>query len=91
MQQVIVDISQNNVSFDSTSLVSMVPEDPSYEENELKKYRDWSCMFCNLNHGTDSGRRGYIIASKITKKYPPQEVYVLPQLQPVPKQSLILI
>jgi hypothetical protein len=25
MQQVIVDISQNNVSFDSTSLVSMVP------------------------------------------------------------------
>jgi hypothetical protein len=25
MQQVIVDISQNNASFDSTSLVSMVP------------------------------------------------------------------
>ena len=25
MQQVIVDISQNNVSYDSTSLVSMVP------------------------------------------------------------------
>jgi hypothetical protein len=73
---VIVDVSQNNVSFDSTSLVSMVPasnkvsffpesisllfgidmagdkvimapiisEDPSYEENELKKYRDFSCI-----------------------------------------------
>jgi hypothetical protein len=97
MQQVIVDVSQNNVSFDSTSLVSMVPasnkvsffpesffmakvfgidmagdkvimapiisENPSYEENELKKYRDFSCMFCNLSHEKRLWKKGYFIGS----------------------------
>jgi hypothetical protein len=24
-------------------------EEPSYEEKELKKYRDFSCMFCNIS------------------------------------------
>jgi hypothetical protein len=38
-------------------------EDPSYEENELKKYRDFSCMCCNVSHAKASGRRGDFIAS----------------------------
>ena len=37
-------------------------EDPSYEENELKKYRDFSCMFCNLSQENNFGRKGYFIA-----------------------------
>jgi hypothetical protein len=49
---------------DKDIMASIISEDPSYEENELKKYRDCSCMFCNLSHEQDSGRRGYIIASR---------------------------
>ena len=49
---------------DKVIMAPIISEDPCYEENQLKKYRDLSCMFCNLNHGTDSGRRGYIIASR---------------------------
>jgi hypothetical protein len=44
-------------------MAPIISEDPSYEENELKKYRDFSCMFCNRSHEKDSGRRGYCIAS----------------------------
>jgi hypothetical protein len=49
---------------DKVIMAPIIFEDPSYEENELKKYRDLSCMFCNLSHEKDSGRRGYIIASR---------------------------
>jgi hypothetical protein len=27
----------------------IISEEPSYEEKELKKYRDVSCMFCNIS------------------------------------------
>jgi hypothetical protein len=27
----------------------IIYEEPSYEEKELKKYRDFSCMFCNIS------------------------------------------
>jgi hypothetical protein len=49
---------------DKAIMAPIISEDPSYEENELKKYRDFSCMFFNLSHEKDSGRRGYIIASR---------------------------
>jgi hypothetical protein len=39
-----------------------ISEEPSYEENEFKKYRDFSCMCCNFSHGKASGRREYYIA-----------------------------
>jgi hypothetical protein len=61
----IFDISKTKLSFDSTSLVSMLPscsEEPRYEDNELKKYRDFSCMCCNFSHEKASGRRGDFIA-----------------------------
>jgi hypothetical protein len=34
---------------DKVIMAPIISEDPSYEENELKKYRDLSCMFCNLS------------------------------------------
>jgi hypothetical protein len=49
---------------DKVIMAPIIFEEPSYGENELKKYRDLSCMFCNLSHEKDSGRRGYIIASR---------------------------
>jgi hypothetical protein len=49
---------------DKVIMAPIISEDPSYEENELKKYMDFSCMFCNLSHEKDSGRRGYIIVSR---------------------------
>jgi hypothetical protein len=49
---------------DKVIMVPIISEDSSYEVNELKKYRDFSCMFCNLSHEKDSGRRGYIIVSR---------------------------
>ena len=27
----------------------IIYEEPSYEEKDLKKYRDFSCMFCNIS------------------------------------------
>jgi hypothetical protein len=48
---------------DKVIMAPIISEDPSYEENELKKYRDFSCMFFNLSHEKVSGRRGYFIAS----------------------------
>jgi hypothetical protein len=48
---------------DKVIMAPIISENPSYEENELKKYRDCSCMFCNLSHSKASGRRGYFIAS----------------------------
>jgi hypothetical protein len=47
---------------DKVIMAPIISEDPSYEENELKKYSDFSCMFCNLNHEKNSGRRGYFSA-----------------------------
>jgi hypothetical protein len=38
-------------------IAPIISEDPNYEENELKKYRDFSCMCCNLSHEKASGRR----------------------------------
>jgi hypothetical protein len=35
---------------DKVIMAPIISEDPSYEENELKKYRDFSCMFFNLSH-----------------------------------------
>jgi hypothetical protein len=43
-------------------MAPIISEEPSYEENEFKKYRDFSCMFCNLSHGKASGRREDYIA-----------------------------
>ena len=49
---------------DKVIMATIISEDPSYEENELKKKRDFSCMFCNFSHEKNSGRRGYIIAHR---------------------------
>ena len=48
---------------DKVLMAPITSEDPNYEENELKKYRDFSCMCCNFSHEKASGRRGYFIAS----------------------------
>jgi hypothetical protein len=34
----------------------IISEEPSYEQNELKKYRDLSSMCCNISHAKASGR-----------------------------------
>jgi hypothetical protein len=52
-----------DMTSDKVIMAPIISEDPSYEENELKKYRDFSCMFCNLAI-KKTGRRGYIIASR---------------------------
>ena len=54
---------------DKVIMAPIISEDPSYEENELKKYRDFSCMFCNQSHEKDSGRREYFIASWYHRNY----------------------
>jgi hypothetical protein len=43
-------------------MTSIISEDPSYEEKEIKKYRDFSYMCCNFSHEKASGRRGDFIA-----------------------------
>jgi hypothetical protein len=35
---------------DKVIMAPIISEDPSYEENELKKYKDIPCMFCNQIH-----------------------------------------
>jgi hypothetical protein len=50
-----------DVAGDKVIMAPIISEDPSYERNELKKYRDFSCMFCNRSHEKNSGRRGYFI------------------------------
>ena len=35
---------------DKVIMAPIISEDPIYEENELKKYRDCSCMCCNVSH-----------------------------------------
>ena len=47
---------------DKASMAPIISEEPSYEENELKKYRDFPCICCNFSHEQASGRRGDIIA-----------------------------
>jgi hypothetical protein len=47
---------------DKVIMAPTISEDPSYEENELKKYSDFSCMVCNLSHEKNSGRREYFSA-----------------------------
>jgi hypothetical protein len=47
---------------DKVIMAPIISDDPSYEENELKKYSDFSCMFCNLSHEKNSGRREYFSA-----------------------------
>jgi hypothetical protein len=53
---------------DKVIMAPIISEDPSYGENESKKYKDFSCMLCimccNVSHEKDSGRRGCIIASR---------------------------
>jgi hypothetical protein len=44
------DIALLFVIGDRVIMDPIISEDPSYEENELKKHRDFSCMFCNLSH-----------------------------------------
>jgi hypothetical protein len=48
---------------DKVIMVPIISEDSGYEENELKKYRDFSCMFSSFSHENDSGRRVYFIGS----------------------------
>ena len=54
---------------DKVIMAPIISEDPSYEENELKKYKDFPCMFCNQIHEKDSGRREYFIASWYHRNY----------------------
>jgi hypothetical protein len=46
---------------DKVVMAPLISEDNSYEEIELKKYGDYSCMSCNFSHEKASGRRGYFI------------------------------
>jgi hypothetical protein len=46
-----------DMTSDKVIMAPIISEDPSYEENELKKYRDCSCMFCNLSHEKDWKKR----------------------------------
>ena len=39
-------------------MAPIISEEPSYEENKFKKYRDLFCMCCNFRHGKAYGRRG---------------------------------
>jgi hypothetical protein len=43
-------------------MAPIISEEPSYEENKFKKYRDLFCMCCNFSHGKASGRRRDCIA-----------------------------
>jgi hypothetical protein len=43
-------------------MAPIISEEPSYEEDKFKKYRDLFCMCCNFSHGKASGRRGDCIA-----------------------------
>jgi hypothetical protein len=47
---------------DKVIMDQIISEEPSYEEKELKKYRDFSCMCCNFSRKKTSGRRGDFIA-----------------------------
>jgi hypothetical protein len=47
---------------DKVIMEAVISEEPSYEENELKKYRDFSCMCCDFSHEKASGRGGDFIA-----------------------------
>jgi hypothetical protein len=47
---------------DKVIMDQIIPEEPSYEEKELKKYRDFYCMCCNFSRKKTSGRRGDFIA-----------------------------
>ena len=42
---------------DKVIMDQLICEEPSYEEKELKKYRDFSCMCNNFSRKTTSGRR----------------------------------
>jgi hypothetical protein len=60
----------------------IISEEPSYEEMELKKYRDFSCMFCNisrkknlasstendLEHGSTSSFFGALISCSLLRR-----------------------
>ena len=41
---------------DKVIMDQIISEEPSYEEKELKKYRDFSCMCCNCSRKQTSGR-----------------------------------
>ena len=47
---------------DKVIMDQIISEEPSYEEKELKKYKDFSCMCCNFSRKKNSGRRGYFLA-----------------------------
>ena len=51
-----------NKDGDKVTMAPIISEEPRYEDNELKKYRDFSCMCCNFSHEKASGRRGDFIA-----------------------------
>jgi hypothetical protein len=43
-----------DMACDKVIMAPIISEDPSYEENEIKKHRDFSCMFCNRSHEENS-------------------------------------
>jgi hypothetical protein len=47
---------------DKVIMDQIISEEPSYEEKELKKYRDFSCMCNNYSRKKNSGRRSDFIA-----------------------------
>ena len=42
---------------DKVVMVQIICEEPSYEEKELKKYRDFPCMCYNFSRKKNPGRR----------------------------------
>jgi hypothetical protein len=51
-----------NLAGDKVIMAPIISGEPSYEDNELKKYRDFSCMCCNFSHEKAYGRRSDFIA-----------------------------
>jgi hypothetical protein len=47
---------------DKVIMVPIISEEPSYQENELNKYRGIYIMCCNFSHEKGSGRRGNCIS-----------------------------
>jgi hypothetical protein len=45
-----------DLTSDKVIMYQLISEEPSYEEKELKKYRECSCMCNNLSREKTSGR-----------------------------------
>jgi hypothetical protein len=54
---------------DKDIIDQIISEEPSYEEKELKKYRDFSCMFCLLDKDTPIMPKKQIVDAKCVAVY----------------------